>query len=104
MSGQSARARGHGAFFASEEFDAPLAGHREFSEAGLRQVVALIDVSHGGVAAPGEHARSASDDLAHTSQESLGIVGVVSLDALRTIESRLARIDRYSREPILDSM
>jgi hypothetical protein len=96
---ERARARGHAAVFAEDGFDATAGGHRVLYEAGLSQIVALIGSSHAADLPPGEHARRESDELAHCAPESLGIVGTVALDALRTIESRLDRLDRYSSSP-----
>ena len=43
--------------------------------------------------------RARPDELDDCTEQSLGIVGEVALDALGEIESRLARIDRYARAP-----
>lgn len=96
---QSARDQGYASVFATDGFDAPEGGHRALSEAGFRQIVALIDSGHDRDTLSGWRARRQVDDLAHCAPESLGIVGTVALDALRTIETRLEQIDRYSSAP-----
>ena len=96
---QSARDAGYASVFAADGFDAPEGGHRALSEAGFRQVVALIDAGHDRDTLLGAHAGGQADDLAQCAPESLGIVGTVALDALHTIEARLEQIDRYSSAP-----
>lgn len=93
---EQAEAQGYAAAFASDGFAELVAGHREFGSAGLRQMVALIDPVVGRAAGP---ASGEADPLSCCSPESLAVVGSVSLGALRVIESRLDRMDRYAAAP-----
>lgn len=91
------------AFAPGSDFESPDASQRPFADVGLRRVVALVDTSFGGDEPPGIYAGTTADDLEHCSQDSLGIVGSVSLEALGTISARLAKIDRFARSPVSEA-
>jgi len=86
------------AFAPGSSFDAPLAGHRSFNDAGMRRTVAIIDPHFGAGELPeaGEH--SEDDTLERSSPESLAVVGEVVLASLDTIGAWLVKIDRFSNE------
>ena len=55
---------------------------------GFRKVVALVDTSFGGEEPPGLYAGTEDDNPEHCSQDSLGIVGEVTVEALDRIGER----------------
>lgn len=80
------------------DYEAPNSGHRIFFDRGLRRVVTIEDTgARDGGAEPPRHTED--DTLAHSSQESLAIVGQVVLTGLRDIGASLERIDRFSEAP-----
>jgi hypothetical protein len=82
-------------------FESVDAGQRAFLAVGMPRAVAIVDTRLGpDGAAAGDDAGAAVDDLDHASPESLALVGGVSLDAIRSIAERLAKIDRFVRSPI----
>lgn len=89
---ETARDAGHGDAFADDGFASPDGGHSALRDAGLRQLVALIEP-------PGVDAPPAAAGIADCSPESLAVVGDVALDSLRRIEDRLARLDHYGAAP-----
>lgn len=89
-------------FQASAGYETFEGGHEAFINSGLRKVVALSDTSHGGDESPGPYAHTEDDSLENCSPESLAIVGSVMLEALDAIGARLAKIDRFSQEPLAD--
>ena len=99
---------GHGEVFRSDQpFESPVASHHPFLSRGLSRVVLLSDsVVSNDVDAETEDGENAieTDTLEDCSPESLGIVGAVTLEALRTITGQLVRIARVmgqeSGEPI----
>lgn len=100
---ESARALGHPEVIPSDPaFETPEASHEPFLDVGLRRVVAIVDDRFGGTQSPGVYWRSKDDDLRHVSVESMGIAGQLSLDALRSIEARLQKIDRFAERPLDD--
>ena len=93
---QSARSLDQTAAFPENgHFGSPLTGHRSFLDHGVRRVVAIMDDRYGGSEPPGVHWHSEEDTLRQCSPASLASVGVVSLEALQRIETRLAKIDRF---------
>jgi len=98
---QTARKRGRDDAFATEGFDSPNAGHIALRAAGLRQLVALIDAGRASNDPDdsGDSADGAAVRLDDCSQESLEIVGTVTLDSLREIEDRFWRLDNYAAGP-----
>jgi len=88
------------AFPPAASFESPAGSHQALIQAGLRPVVALIDTSFGGSEPPGPYAGTEDDDLEHCSSESLRVVGEVTLEALGSIGTRLAKIDRFSESPV----
>jgi hypothetical protein len=100
---ETAARLGHAsAFPRSAGYASPRAGHEGLLDRGLRPVVAIADDRFGGPTPPGRHAHSEADDLDHCSPTSLETVGEVSLAALRVIEERLVRIDRFAAAPLAD--
>ncbi len=92
---------GHEDIFQSgQPFETVLGSHRPFADAGARRVVFISDSIFGGQESPGLYADTEDDDLEHCSSNSLQVVGRVSLEALRTISQRLAKIDRFSTSPL----
>ncbi|MDP7301310.1 MAG: M28 family peptidase [Myxococcota bacterium] len=95
---------GHGEAFSRETaFESPDASHGPLAHVGLRRVVALVDTSHGGGVSPGPYSGTEDDDLEHCSEQSLGVVGSVTLAGLSTISERLARLDRFSDSSVSDA-
>ena len=99
---------GHGEVFRADlPFESPVASHHSFLSSGLRRVVLLSGTAVSADADPepdnGEGAIE-SDTLEDCSPESLGIVGTVTLEALRAITRQFVRIagalGRESGEPI----
>jgi hypothetical protein len=88
------------AFSEEAGFDAPVAGHRSFVDAGIRRSVAIVDPRFGGEELPGLAEYAEDDTLERSSPRSLEIVGRVTLAALESISARLAKIDRFSRNPV----
>lgn len=91
------------AFPPTASFESPAASHQALIQAGLRPVVALVDTSFGGGEPPGPYAGTEDDDLEHCSPESLRVVGEVTLEALGSIGTRLAKIDRFADSPVAAS-
>jgi hypothetical protein len=83
-------------------FQSPPASHVAFRERGVRPVVAIVDTSFGGDEPPGIYAGTEEDTIEHCAPQSLETVGVVSLDAIDAIGTRLAKIERFSRSPTAD--
>ena len=93
----SARALGHGEAFPSDRgYVETLSGHRPLWEAGITQVVSIMDPWYGGEQAPGTGWGGLEDTPEHCSPESLRKVGEVTLLALRRITARLEKVDRAS--------
>jgi hypothetical protein len=88
------------AFPADAPFESVDAGHRAFVAVGMPRAVAIVDTRLGPDAPAPDAEGEPVDDLAHSSPESLGVVGAVCLDALGSIAERLAKIDRFVRSPI----
>jgi hypothetical protein len=65
--------------------------HTPFREAGLQDVLALIDFQFGGRATPGPHWHSAADDIDSVSAESLNTVGELLVQVIEKVEERLLR-------------
>lgn len=90
-----------GVFPPAAEFRAVDAAHQPFRERDVRPVVALRGTGFtGDEPAEGEAAHPV-DSLARCAPESLESVGVVVLDGLDVIGRRLAKIDRFSRSPLV---
>jgi len=86
---------GHSASFSSTApFDDLRLGHLVFIDHRFPRVVALADVRYGGSEIPGEHWRTASDDLANCSAQSLATVGTVVLAGLEAAAERQLVVDR----------
>jgi Zn-dependent M28 family amino/carboxypeptidase len=75
----------------NQDYESVEAGHLVFQGAGVRPVVALVSAASSPAAAAGSGC----------SAQSLDAVGAVALDALDAIGRRLAKIDRFSRAPLL---
>jgi hypothetical protein len=70
---------GHGDVFPpAAEFEAPVASHRSFIDAGMRRAVAIVDPHFGAV------------------------VGEVTLASLEVISAGLVKIDRFSEVPVFE--
>jgi hypothetical protein len=92
---------GHGDVFPSAaEFEAPVAGHRSFIDAGMRRTVAIVDPHFGADEVPDSGPYSEDDRLDRSSPESLAVVGDVTLASLHAISAALVRIDRFSEAPV----
>jgi hypothetical protein len=76
--------------------------HAAFRDHGVRAVVAIEDTAFGGGNPPGRYAGK-EDVLAHCDPDSLQAVGRVSLEAVDSIATRLAKIDRFARMPTAES-
>lgn len=97
----AAASSGHDDVFRpGQPFETVVSSHLPFYTAGARRVVFISDSAFGGDESPGLFAESEDDDLEHCSAESLQVVGEVTLQALRTITHRLAKIDRFSTSPL----
>jgi hypothetical protein len=94
----AARRLGHTAAFpADAPFESAATGHRAFSAAGMRRVVAFSDTKFGGEESPGSYWHTEDDDLEHVSQQSLLVVGEVVLLGLEDVSEMLAKIDRFAK-------
>jgi hypothetical protein len=97
----AARRLGHvEAFPPDAPFESVDEGHRAFLDLGMRWAVAIVDTRSGAESPPADPASGEQDDLERCSPESLAIVGAVSLDALRAVAARLAKIDRFVESPL----
>ncbi len=67
-----------------------------FAQIGLRQIVSIVDTSFGGDQPPGLYAGTVDDTIERCAPESLETVGMVVLEALDAISTRLAKIDRFA--------
>ncbi len=88
------------AFAPGQRYEAPAAGHVPFVARGVRRAVLLMDTSFGGDEPPGLYADTEDDTLERCSPQSLGVVGEVTLESLREIAARLAKIDRFAGAPL----
>lgn len=77
-------------------FDEVRLGHVVFREHRFPHVVALADLRYGGSEIPGEHWRTAADDLAQCSAESLAAVGKVVLAGLEAVAAHRRTVDRIT--------
>ena len=96
---RAARELGREDVLAGDGFETPVAGHRAFQEAGVRQIVALVGSADGEA---GASERSCSVGPSGDVSEHAGGVaslGAVLLHAARSIEQRLAGIDRFAAAP-----
>ncbi len=92
---------GHSEAFASgQRYEAPEAGHVPFVTRGVRRAVLIMDTSFGGDEPPGLYAETEDDTLERCSPDSLGAVGEVTLESLREIAARLAKIDHFADAPL----
>jgi hypothetical protein len=89
------------AFPPDRGYESVVSSQVAFRDRGVRPVVAIEDSALGGDEPPGRYAGK-GDVLAHCAPESLDVVGRVALDAVDSIATRLAKIDRFSRTPSLD--
>ncbi|MDH3519897.1 MAG: M28 family peptidase [Myxococcales bacterium] len=83
-------------------FESSPGGHEAFRARGLRAVLAIEGSGNGGEDVPSGYVDGEADDLAHCAPESLEKIGVVTLAALETIGTRLAKIDRFAQSPLLE--
>jgi hypothetical protein len=96
---KAARRLGLGEVFSSSRgYESVESSHVAFRDHGVRPVVAIEDTAFGGKEAPGIYA-GRDDVLAHCAPESLEAVGRVASEAVESIATRLAKIDRFSRMP-----
>jgi hypothetical protein len=86
------------AFRPADRFESPVGSQTSFLSAGFRGVVLITDSSYGGDEPPGAWANSEDDTPERCSAQSLGTVGVVTLEALDRIGQRLAKIDRFAKK------
>ena len=86
-----------GAFPFQAPFDEMRLGHVVFTAHRFHNVVALADLRYGGSEIPGAHWRTAEDDLAHCSPESLAVVGAVVRAGLEAAAERQRTVDRATR-------
>lgn len=75
----------------NQDYESVEAIHLAFRSAGVRSIVALVSAASSPGAKAGEGC----------SAQSLDAVGAVTLDALDAIGRRLAKIDRFSRAPLI---
>ncbi len=87
------------AFPPDAPFESADGGHRAFLGVGMRRAVAIVGARSDGGSASG----ATADGPAHPSPDSLAVVGGVSLEALRAIAERLAKIDRFVESPLAPS-
>jgi hypothetical protein len=93
----AARRSGLGkAFPSTAPFDELRLGHAVFRDHRFPHVVALADVRYGGSEYPGEYWRTAADDLAHCSPESLAAVGTVVRAGLEAAAAHQREVDRVT--------
>jgi glutaminyl-peptide cyclotransferase len=96
-----ARRLGHAdVFVPGQGYEAPAAGHLPFLARGVRRAVLIMDTSFGGDEPPGFYADTEDDTLERCSPQSLGTVGEVTLESLREIGARLAKIDHFAGAPL----
>src|SRR5262245_13457424 len=80
-------------------FESVEGGQRAFLASGMRQAVAIVGSrSEPTPAVPASDSRAG--DPARAPNESLAVVGAVSVDALVAISERLAKIDRFVASPV----
>lgn len=93
----AARSAGLSKAFPSEApFDEVRLGHGVFTAHRFPHVVALADLRYGGSEVPGAHWRTAEDDLAHCSPESLAAVGTVVRAGLEAVAAHQRTVDRVT--------
>ncbi len=90
------------AFPRSSAYEETPGGHLGWNQLGVKRVLIVGDPRFGGDEAPGEFHRTAQDDVAHCSPQSLEVVGDVSVSALRALDTRWAKIDRLAEVPSED--
>jgi glutaminyl-peptide cyclotransferase len=99
---RAARRLGFGeAFPPDRRYESVESSHVAFRDRGVRPVVAIEDTAFGGDESPGRYAGK-DDVLAHCAPESLELVGRVAVEAVESIATRLAKIDRFSRTPSVE--
>jgi glutaminyl-peptide cyclotransferase len=89
------------AFPPDRRYESVVSSQEAFRDRGVRPVVAIEDTAFGGGEAPGRYAGK-EDVLAHCAPESLEVVGRVAVEAVATIATRLAKIDRFARMPSVE--
>ncbi len=95
----AARLRRKDAFRPDDPFESPAGSHEAFLAAGFRGIVLITDPAYGGNEPPGAFANSEDDTVERCSPQSLASVGAVTIEALERISERLAKIDRFVRQP-----
>ena len=94
----AARSKGHADSFPSTApYDEMRLGQWVFVTHRFQRVVALADLRYGGSEVPGAHWRTAQDDLAHCSAQSLEAVGTVVLVGLEKAAQRQLVVDHAAR-------
>jgi hypothetical protein len=101
---RAARQLGFGdAFAADRGYESVNSSHSAFRDRGVREAVAIEDTAFGGDTAPGRHAGK-EDVLENCAPDSLQAVGRVAVEAVGSIATRLAKIDRFSRMPSTEAI
>jgi hypothetical protein len=95
----AARLRRKDAFRPEDPFESPPGSHEAFLAQGFRGVVLITDPAYGGSEPPGAFANSEDDTVERCSPQSLASVGAVTIEALDRISERLAKIDRFVKQP-----